>query len=52
LAKKYKNKFNPQYYVRIAKDLHYSDKAIEHLEKAENEEACDRILRDARKGVI
>jgi hypothetical protein len=51
-AHDYTKKFSKRHYIKIAKDLRYSDKVIKRLEMAEDNEACERIMHDARKGVI
>jgi hypothetical protein len=48
LAQIYKHKFDKKQYIRIAKDLRYSDNVLKRLELADCEEACERIMHDAR----
>lgn len=43
------NGFSPQKYVKIARDLHYSQSVINKLKEVKNEEEATRILLDARK---
>ena len=42
------NKSDKKKYIRIAKDLQYSDEIIYRLQTAETENECIRILHDAR----
>ena len=44
------NKSDKKKYIKIAKDLLYSDEIIHRLQLAETENECIRILHDARKG--
>lgn len=39
-------------YVRIARELLYSQHVINKLKEAETEHECEKILHDARKGVL
>ena len=39
-------------FIKIAKDLCYSDDVLKRLEAAKTEEECLRILHDARNGLI
>ena len=43
------NKSDKKKYIKIAKDLLYSDEIIHRLQLAETENECIRILHDARK---
>ena len=42
------NKSDKKKYIKIAKDLLYSDEVIRRLQLAETENECIRILHDAR----
>jgi hypothetical protein len=44
----YKHKFDPQFYIKAAKELRYSEDIIKRLENAPNDEACSRIMHTAR----
>jgi hypothetical protein len=50
--RKYRLKFDKRQYIQIAKDLRYSEKVLKRLESADDEDSCERIMHDARKGVI
>jgi hypothetical protein len=45
-------KFDRNIYLKAAEELRYSDETIQRLHTAKDDEACSRIMHDARKGLI